>query len=278
MIPNPKKDIGLNVTEAVLKKLSELDITVYIDESTGLCRDDNVIGYSEFPSDAEILIVVGGDGSLIDASGYAIENDIPILGINLGRVGYLTEVEPENLDVLSKLASGEYFITEKMLLAVEVGNADERNLALAVNDVVISHENYLGISEFKIEDSIGNHINFRADGVILSTPQGSTAYSLSAGGPVVAHDVDGILLTPVCPHSFFNRSVIFNSSERIRVTDLGDDILNVSVDGRAFARLGRGDLCTVFKAEKKVKILSFSKNSMFTNLFKKMRILEDINR
>ena len=103
----------------------------------------------------------------------------------------------------------------------------------------------------------------------------STAYSLSAGGPVLAHDVDGILLTPVCPHSFFDRSVLFNSGERIRVTNLGDDVLNVSVDGRALMRLGYGEDCTVFKSDRALRMLSFSKNSMFKRLFKKMSLSED---
>ena len=109
----------------------------------------------------------------------------------------------------------------------------------------------------------------------MATPQGSTAYSLSSGGPIVAHDVDGILLTAVSPHSFFNRSVMFNSSEVIKITNLGMDPIHISIDGRCRGNLDTNEYCTVFKSEKKIKMLAFEKNAMFSKLFKKMRILED---
>ena len=146
----------------------------------------------------------------------------------------------------------------------------------AVNDVAISRDGFLHIADLKIEDSIGNAVKLRADGVILSTPQGSTAYSFSSGGPIVAHDVESILLTPISSHSFFNRSVLFNSSDVIRVTNIGELSLNVSVDGRFVGALSSGESCEIKKAQSVFKILTFTKNSMFSSLFKKMRILGDI--
>ena len=272
IIPNAKKDIKLSVTCAVIEKLSSLGIAAYISKD----YENKVSGalfYEEIP-DADFIIVVGGDGSVIDASCIAISLEVPLLCVNLGKVGYLSAVEPDKLELFNKLSSGEYTVENKMLLEV-VG---ERNGRYAVNDIVLSHESYLGIADIGLEDSAGNSIKYRADGVILSTPQGSTAYSFSAGGPVVAHNVCGIIATPICAHSFFNRSVIFSAEDEIRLVNISGDDLNCSIDGRYYKTLKTGEYITVKKAEKMLKMISFSENSMFSNLFGKMKMLEETVR
>ena len=276
VLPNPKKDEGLKLTRQLLSKLNTLGFNTYIEKAfSGVGA---AVVYDVFPAAAELIVVVGGDGSVIDASRYALEHNIPIIGVNLGKVGYLTEVDPDNINIFEKLLSDEYEIEDKMLLSVEVyeGDTAVRCNHLAVNDIVISHNNFLGICEFLLENENGDGVKYRADGVVISTPEGSTAYSLSAGGPVVSHDVDAIVVTPVCPHSFFNRSIVFKSNEKISVTNLGEDDLNICADGRLFKNLGKGQRCCVFASDKKMKMLTFTKNNMFSTLFKKMRILEDI--
>ena len=267
IIPNITKDKDLAVTAMVAEKLNSLGFTTYISASLPeiVCAEK----YREFPDLAELIIVVGGDGSVIDAAKLAVEYNIPLLGVNMGRIGYLSEVDPEMLDSLSALVTGEYFIDERMLLTVD-------GCSFAVNDVVISHSNYLGVSDFAITDSLGNSVSYRADGVIFATPQGSTAYSLSAGGPVIAHNVDCILATPICPHSFFNRTVIFSADEQLCVRNDSRDLMNVSFDGRIHSTIAPGATVTVTKSKSKLKMLTFSKNSMFSELFKKMSILEGL--
>lgn len=276
LIPNPNKDIGLSVTARLAAKLLSLGFSVYADE--GLEKIEGVIRYGRFPDNAELVVVIGGDGSVIDASHYAIEKDIPIIGVNLGRVGYLTEIDPDNLDAFEKLLCGEYTIEEKMLLSVDITDGECTVSAehLAVNDVVISHNNFLGICEFSLKNKNGEGVRYRADGVVIATPEGSTAYSLSAGGPIVSHELGAIVVTPVCPHSFFNRSIIFKADERITVTNLDDGVLNVCTDGRFYKELNRGQSCTVYSADRTMKMLTFNKDNMFSTLFKKMRILEDV--
>ena len=275
IVPNLTKDKGFAVTDEVVKKLLELGFDVYTSASSGYARN-GVELFDAFPTDTDLIIVIGGDGSVIDASSLAIENNVPILGVNLGRVGYLAEVEPTSLSVFDNLISGEYCVTEKMLLSVEFENGDVCD-KYAVNDVAISRGASLNIANIRIEDSNGNVLGLRADGVVLATPQGSTAYSFSSGGPIVAHDVESILLTPVSPHSFFNRSVLFNSSDVIKVTNNSDDALSVSLDGRSAGNLLPGQFCKIKKAEATVKMLTFTENSMFSSLVKKMRILGDID-
>lgn len=272
IIPNAHKDEGLSVTSRVVEKLGALGIDACVSrEYEGKLNGARF--YSEMPV-ADLIIVVGGDGSVIDASHYAISLDIPLLCVNLGKVGYLSAVEPDKLEVLELLSRGEYTVEEKMLLEI-VGQGGGK---YAVNDIVLSHESYLGIADIGLEDSVGNSIRYRADGVILSTPQGSTAYSFSAGGPVMAHNVDGIIVTPVCAHSLFNRSVIFSADEEIRLTNICIDDLNFSIDGRYFKTLKSGECATIRRAEKKLKMISFCENTMFSNLFGKMKMLEDTVR
>ncbi len=278
IIPNLNKDKNLKVTRQIKDKLTEYGANIFLNQDCEVFDDKGIFFYDRFPKDAELIIVVGGDGSVIDASVVAIEHDIPILGINLGRLGYLTEVEVENLDILSRLFNGDYQIDEKMLLSVSHinGEAIIPSNRYAVNDIIISHDTFLGISEFKLENTDGECVKYRGDGMILSTPVGSTAYSLSAGGPVVSHDIDSIVATPVCAHSFFNRSIIFKATELIKLENVGDTDLNISIDGRYFTNVSRGEACLVTMADKKLKMITFSENNMLTTLFKKMRVLEDI--
>lgn len=278
IIPNPKKDKDFSVTKNLVEKLNFFGSAVYIEKKYGECFNSSVILYDEFPKSTEAIIVVGGDGSVLDASVTAIENDIPLLAVNLGKVGYLSEVEPDNLDILSCLFSGKFEIEEKMLLSVThvsfgLAHKAER---LAVNDVIVSHDNFLGIADFTLENGVGDCVKYRADGMILSTPAGSTAYNLSAGGPIVSHDIDSIVATPICPHSFFNRSIIFKATENIKLRNVSDTVLNISIDGRYFTNLSNNDECIIKMADKKLKMITFSENNMFSTLFKKMRILEDI--
>ena len=277
LVPNPTKDLGLLVTAKVADKLSGCGADVYMERTHA---DSGIIAtyYDAFPNDIDLMIVIGGDGSVLDASVTAIELDIPVLGINLGKVGYLSEVETDNLDVLCRLFDGNYKISEKMLLEVShvSGEVVTKSKRFAVNDVIVSHNSFLGIAEFKLETSGADSVKYRADGIIFSTPQGSTAYSLSAGGPVVSHSVDCIVANPICPHSFFNRSIIFKSDEKMMLKNDGDAELNVSVDGRYFANVSSGEACIVGTASKKFKMITFNDDNMFSTLFRKMKILEDV--
>ena len=275
VVPNVSKDKGFSVTDRIVEKLVSIGMNVFID-STIEYTNSAVNVYDNVPDNIDLIVVIGGDGSVIDASQMAIDMDVPLLGINLGRLGYLAEVEVDDISTLEKIVDGSYSITEKMLLSVAFKN----NVAIdryAVNDVSVSRDSLFNIADIRVEDSSENSVKIRADGVILSTPQGSTAYSFSAGGPIVAHDVESVLLTPVSSHSFFNRSVLFNSSEIIKITNMGQFDLNVNVDGRSVGSIASGEYCLVKKADKHVKMLTFKKNSMFTSLFKKMRILGDID-
>ena len=277
IVPNPKKDKDYAITKKVANFLKEYGAEVFIsneyedsDISFVKYRDSNIM-------DIELVIVIGGDGSFIDATSYAIDSDVPILGVNLGKVGYLNEVEESDLSVLKGIFENTYKIEEKILLSFTYTKNGQTAVCkrLAVNDVVISHSSYLGIADFVVYSKDGG-IRYRADGVVFSTPQGSTAYSLSAGGPVVSHDANAVIVTPIAPHSFFNRSIVFSESEEIKLKNTSSEPLNISIDGRYYDKILSNEKCLVRAAEKKLKVLTFKDNNMFSNLFSKMQILEDI--
>ena len=279
IIPNINKDGVVDVTRQVAKIILENGARPYVDRQYGEVYGSIATVYDEFPADCDLIIVIGGDGSVIDASVFAVKYDVPLLGINLGNLGYLAEIEPESLDTLNKLFSGEYKIEEKMLLTVTKKAAESESLTssrFAVNDIIISHESYLGMADFMLVTDENENVKYRADGIIFSTPVGSTAYSLSAGGPVVDHGINSILATPICPHSFFNRSIIFNENANLRISNTGNSILRISIDGRLFAELDFGEECIVSKAENKLKMLAFNVNNMFSTLFSKMKKIENM--
>ena len=278
VVPNPNKDKELLITASAVRRLIDNGITVCMDSELSYIGVEGVSFTDGCPPDAHMLLVVGGDGSYIDASVIALRYDIPILGINLGKVGYLAEVDPDRLDLLDRLAGKEYFIDEKLCLEISIIHKDgscESVERLAVNDVVFSKSDALCIAGIRLEDKAKNSLKYRADALIISTPQGSTAYSLSAGGPIMAHGAHGILVTPACPHSFFNRAVLFSPEERLTISSYGDEELTVSLDGRRVHTLCAGGKCSVSASDRRLKSITFSRNSNFTNMFKKMKILED---
>ena len=279
VLTNIKKDPSLLWTSRVIDKLSYSGILVYLDRGCAGSVDSCVTYYDEYPNDADLIVVIGGDGSVIDASRVALDLDIPILGINLGKVGYLATVDPENLDVLSLIESGEYTVDERMVLSTEKLSSDgivTTSDRLAVNDVVICHDSYLGISDIKLDNDKGDQVQYRADGIIVSTPVGSTAYALSAGGPVITHNLEAISVTPICPHSFFNRSIVYSPDERIRVSNMGDSPLNISIDGRLFDTLSKDESCVVYKSDFRIKMIRFEDQNIFSTLTKKIKLLHEL--
>lgn len=279
IIPNVNKEGVFDAAKSVAAIILENGGSVFIDKQYGKEYEGFSQQYTEFPSDCELIIVIGGDGSVIDASVLAVKYDIPILGVNLGNLGYLAEIEPESIGTVAKLFGNEYTVEKKMLLFATKTDCDGNAVSscrFAVNDVIISHESYLGVAEFMLITDDNENVKYRADGIIFSTPAGSTAYSLSAGGPVVDHGINSIVATPICPHSFFNRSIIFNENSKLTVKNTGKSSLKISIDGRLFEELDAGESCVVSKSDKTLKMVAFNANNMFSTLFSKMKKIENM--
>ncbi len=201
----------------------------------------------------DMIIVLGGDGTLLSAARRTASHRVPLLGVNVGHLGFLTEFENEDLFAeLPAVLAGEYTLDERMMLACETTSA-ERYLAL--NDVVVAKGPFARLIRLRVSSGTHCIADFFGDGVILATPTGSTAYSLSAGGPVLAPQVQGIVVTPICPHSFYSRPIVVSSNQRLRLEVLADaepdpaitDIA-LAVDAQVGRALAVGETLEVFAA------------------------------
>lgn len=211
----------------------------------------------------EAILSIGGDGTLLRANLLSLQLALPLLGVNMGRVGFLTELEMDQLSSAAhKLALDDYTIQERMMLKVTLGT----RVSYALNDVVVSRGGYarlIGMNAFVDGDLVGRFI---ADGLIVSTPTGSTGYSLSAGGPIICPEVECMLLTPVCAHSLQHRPVVTSPSQKIEI-QLVDTIKGmVSVDGQEIFELYTDDTLTITRSEKPARFIRLEPHSFFSTI------------
>ncbi len=258
VLPNPEKDPGLAVTKEVVAYLNAHGCAPYVDVPF---RND-LSGcelLTEMPEKPDAVIVLGGDGSIIRAAQYASVRDVPILGINLGRLGYLCELERDEIPMLSSLFSGNYTCEERMMLSARVIH-DGKEMPgpdLALNDVILSRGAEPVLCDFSLSENGDELMNYRADGMIFSTPTGSTAYSMSAGGPVIDDGLDVISVVPVCPHTLYSRPLIFSAEAVFSVKNLcrGNGIMYLSVDSCGTIPVQQGDSVVVRRAETVTKLI-----------------------
>ena len=275
LIPNQQKDVGYAVTKEVIGVLLGFGMRVYVKEE--LLGDlEGVLSYpaESFPEDAELILVVGGDGTMLHAAALALENNVALLGINMGRLGYLTTVERTELSLLSALKDDTYTVEERMTLSLSVlhKNGERSELPFsALNEIVVSGMGHL--ADIRLYEG-GEALDYRADGLILATPTGSTAYSLSAGGPVMEDSMNAFCVTPVSPRSFFSRSLLFSAEAVLKIESVGErrEGLRVTVDGRESFVLEDGNLLEIKQSTKKVRILSLQPKNLLRVLCTKMKM------
>ncbi|MEG0638514.1 MAG: NAD(+)/NADH kinase [Clostridia bacterium] len=215
--------------------------------------------------DCEAVVSVGGDGTLLRANTLSSRYQLPLLGINMGTVGFLAEVEFEQLDLACKrLKANDFMIVERMMLKATLGE----QTALALNDVVLSRGGYtrlIGVNAWVGEDQIGRYI---ADGLIVSTPTGSTGYSLSAGGPIVCPEVECMLLTPICAHSLQHRPVVTSAAQTIcvKLDREHSPRAIVSIDGRQSFELSRQQSLYITQAQQRARFIRLEPTSFFSKI------------
>lgn len=215
--------------------------------------------YDEIYKEAELIIVIGGDGSMLEAARRASVADVPVLGINMGRIGYMTELEMDELHLLDKVFNGEFVLDERAMLTVKIVSEKGavRFAAQALNEAVIANGSTARIIDFELYDGKELVSAYRADGLVIATPTGSTAYSLSAGGPIVDPRLSCICVTPVCPHSLLARPTIFPDTAELRVKNVcvREKMLHLTVDGRATFEMYYGDAAVITKSDVTAKLL-----------------------
>ena len=224
----------------------------------------------EIYTEAELAIVIGGDGSMLDAARRSAPSGIPVLGINMGRVGYMTELEMDELDLLEKLFAGEYKLDERAMLSVSVvsSKGQVKFKADALNEAVIANGTTARIIDLELSDGDELVNTYRADGLVIATPTGSTAYSLSAGGPIVAPNLSCICVTPVCPHSLFARPLIFPDTAMLNIKNVcvREKVLHLTVDGRVNFEMYHGDVAQITKSPIKARLLRLKDGSFCSKI------------
>lgn len=221
----------------------------------------------------DIAITVGGDGTIIHAAKYAARFDKPLIGVNVGRLGFAADIEIDGISELTRILDGNYSVEERVLFDVEVIKNGVSKTYLAVNDAVIARGQLSKIIDLQVTLDDEEIAKYRADGLLFSTPTGSTAYSLSAGGPIIAPQLDCILMTPVCPHSLFSRSVIFegNSVLTVSVKIPSECCCVLTIDGEKNIDILADDIVKIRKSDLKLKFVSINKRNFYRKLNEKLK-------
>ena len=232
-----------------------------------------IVKEHEILDGADLFVVLGGDGTLIHAVHLLDGRDIPVLGVNLGTLGFLTEI-PENdmIDVLEQVLKGDYQSSDRMMLRVSLMRGDHEVLnRAALNDVVINKGALARIIRLETSTEGGMMTQYRGDGLIISTPTGSTAYNMAAGGPVLYPTLDAFILTPICPHTFANRPVVLPSGERVEVELVeANGEVYVSIDGQEAVQMLEGDRLMVRRAVISVRLIRSPRHDYFQILRHKL--------
>ena len=270
IVTNDGKDVGRQVTGQVIRFLQNAGKTCIQCEKD---ENNNIIP-SSIPEEMDCAIVIGGDGSLIEVARALQGRNIPILGINMGTLGYLTEVEVGHIEeALEQLLRGDYIVEKRMMLEGTFGDGGKD---ISLNDIVVGRKGALRVIHFRIYVN-GELLNsYEADGVIISTPTGSTAYNLSAGGPIVEPTASMIVITPICPHALNTSSIVLSADDEI-VIEIREgkheamEEVYVAFDGADTITLVTGDTITIRRAEAATRIVKLSKDSFLETLRRKMK-------
>lgn len=269
ILPHPGKKAALELTQRTIKSLEERGAIVWLDEKAAELLDRMDLTTSVRLEDIDVLLVFGGDGTLLSAARRAVMYGIPILGVNAGHLGFLTELEANQLEsALDALVRKEYSLEERMFIACKV----VRNNCVvaeyrALNDVVITRGTFARIIQLATYVDDQPVVEYQADGIIIATPTGSTAYSLSAGGPIVVPQLDCLIITPICPHTLAARSVIVRHDSQVKVKVAANhrDMM-LTIDGQVGFPLQSGDCIETSQANVKAKFVKLQGRDFFSIL------------
>lgn len=277
VITNPTKDAELKTAHSIREYLVGQGKTCIVDMGTKRPDKEGYTYKEQVSPDVDCVIVLGGDGTLLQAVIDLAERDIPFLGINLGTLGFLAEVNKSGIeDALEKLIHDDYEIEKRMmLLGKSYDEQGVKDTARALNDIVITRKGSLQIINFNIYVNGELLHRYHADGMIISTPTGSTGYNLSAGGPIVEPKANLILLSPICPHSMHSRSIVLSSEDMITVEiESGRDgelqEVEAIFDGSHRVALRTGEKIEIRKSKKTTGIVKLSQVSFLEVLHRKM--------
>ena len=272
LTPNPYRDKNFNTVRQAVKILQDSGLEVRlclpfeVDRSFDLPKDLRFARLDREIGSADMVICLGGDGTILHMAKAATRHGIPILGINIGTMGFMAELEAGELDALSRIATGDYTIDNRMMLDVTVQR--DRDIIfhdICLNDVVVTKGAVARIVHLTVKCDQVQAMECGGDGVIIATPTGSTAYSLSAGGPIVEPEARNILITPICAHDVGSRCIVASEKRVVSVNMVRNARRNayLSVDGGKALRLNMGDVATIKTSKLETKLIRLKERSFF---------------
>ena len=277
IISRPRREDIARVVPPLVKWLQAHGAEVTCDSETSDCLGPIAVKArkrEELAGCTDLLIVLGGDGTLLSAARLTAERKVPILAVNLGGLGFLTTVSQDEIySILEEIFSGKHRVSERVMLEAEIvraGAVVRRQIAL--NDAVLNKAALARIMDLELRVDGEYVTTYKADGLILSTPTGSTAYSLAAGGPIVYPIVEAFVVTPICPHTLTNRPLVIPDSATIEVDfKAGDDAVFLTLDGQVGIELVPGDHIRVRKAAEKLRLVRPAKKTYYQILRNKLK-------
>ena len=271
------KDPDVSTTlDALRKHLENRDISVYIGDTTadnisGTRIEDSGLSVAET---IDLAVVVGGDGTMLHVARGLASYALPMIGINLGRLGFLTDLSADRMhEGLDELLRGEFTVDERIMLQVQISNGrDNLNESIALNDVTLSKGNTGRMIEFETHVNSEPVGRTRGDGVIISTPTGSTAYALSAGGPILHPLLPAIVFAPICPHTLGHRPMVLDDSSiiELEILDLAGADGNVFIDGLKQLAVSGNEIIRISRAETVTRMVRINSHNHFTALRSKL--------
>jgi len=276
IVCKPIRDVVSSVVPPLISWLRDRKIEVFVDKETQACIDLALPAFARgaLPEGLELLVVLGGDGTLLSATRALAGQKVPILAVNLGGLGFLTSVTREELyPVLEQVLDGRHNTSERMMLDAHTfrnGKVVERQTAL--NDAVINKAALARMLDFDLYVDSAPVGRYRADGLIVATPTGSTAYSLAAGGPIVHPQLDAFVITPICPHMLTNRPLVIPDTARVEIhIAAGEEPVYLTLDGQIGFQLQPSDRVVVTKSKNRVAFIRSPQKTYFEVLRSKLR-------
>lgn len=280
LTPNPYRDKNFQTVREAMRILKNAGVQAKVclpfevDRSFELPRDIRFCRLDRELSNAEMLICFGGDGTILHTAKAATRKGIPILGVNIGTMGFMAELESTEMDLLARVASGDYTVDSRMMLDVTIQR--DRDIIyhdICLNDVAITKGTVARIVHLGVKCDDVSAMECGGDGIIIATPTGSTAYSLSAGGPIVEPDARNIIITPVCAHDMLSRSMVVSDKRKLTVQMVQNVRRNayLSVDGGKAIRMNMGDVAIIKKSNLETKLVRLNERSFYEVLNTKFR-------
>ncbi len=275
IIPNFTREKTLDVTKNTIAELEKLHIDYFFDinsKNDFIFNVDGVHFADKIYEYVDVIIAIGGDGSFIHTAKQSAVHKKPVLCINAGNLAFLAGLEGNELGLIKKLITGDYSTDKRMMLNVKIKENDNEELVgYCLNDVAIARGNEIRLVDLDVFCNDRKINNYRADGVVISTPTGSTAYSWSAGGPVIDPDLQCIMLTPICTHSPLNRSLVFNEDSIIRVKPINyNQTVCVSTDGEKTIELSQNSEIIISKSDYYAEFIRIKSDEFFDILNSKL--------